>query len=155
MSALQAAGMAVSVVSRAETFVRLLVTDATSPGGEPDKVELAADWRSHEPVTLEIGPVLHADDAVANKMAALYGRALARDFVDIDMILASGRYSRGRLLDLVAAADPGFDLPMFASALGALTQITDAAFAEYGTTVADITALRHRFAEWRNDLLAS
>jgi len=33
---------------------------------------VAADWRSHDPVTLEIGPVLHADDAVANKMAALY-----------------------------------------------------------------------------------
>lgn len=61
------------MVSRAETFARLLVTDAASPGGEPDKVELAADWRSHKPVTLEIGPVLHADDAVANKMTALYG----------------------------------------------------------------------------------
>jgi hypothetical protein len=65
-------------------------------------------------------------------MAALYGRALARDFLDIDLILASGRYSRRRLLDLAAAADPGFDLRMFASALGALTQITGAAFAEYG-----------------------
>jgi predicted nucleotidyltransferase component of viral defense system len=31
---------------------------------------------------LEIGPVLQSDDAVANKMAALYGRALARDFLD-------------------------------------------------------------------------
>lgn len=44
---------------------------------------------------------------------------------------------------------------MFASALGALTQITGAAIAEYGTTAEDITALRHRFAEWRHDLLAS
>jgi hypothetical protein len=31
-----------------------------------------------------IGPVLHPDDAVANKMRALYGRAEARDFVDVD-----------------------------------------------------------------------
>jgi hypothetical protein len=101
----------VTEVARAETFARLLVTDPAA-GGEPDKVEVAADWRSHEPVTLEIGPVLHADDAVANKMAALNGRALARDFLDIDAILASGRYSRERLLDLAAAADEGFDRHM-------------------------------------------
>lgn len=66
--------------------------------------------------------MLHADDAVANKMAALYGRALPRDFLDVDAILASGRYSRERLLELAAAADDGFDRHMFADALGALTQ---------------------------------
>jgi len=116
-------------------------------------VEQAADWRSREPVILEIGPVLHPDDAVANKMAALYGRALARDFLDVDAILASGRYTPGRLLELAAAADPGFDLAMFASAIGAITQITDAAFAEYGTSAEDIRTLRHRFASWRTGLL--
>lgn len=118
-------------------------------------MEVAADWRSHAPVTLEIGPVLHADDAVANKMAALYGRALARDFVDIDAILAIGRYSRERLLELAAAADEGFDRQIFADALGALTQLTDAAFSEYRIRAGDITGLRHRFAAWRDNLLSS
>lgn len=132
-------------------FARLLVADRGA-AGEADKVEVAADWWSHEPVTLEIGPVLHADDAVANKMAVLYGRALARDFLDIDMILASGRYTRERLLELAAAADPGFDLQMFASALGALAQITDAAFTEYGTPAEHLSAMRNRFAEWRTSL---
>ena len=70
--ALEKAGMKVEVVARGETFARLLVTDPAA-GGEPDKVEVAADWRAHEPVMLDIGPVLHSDDAVANKMAALYG----------------------------------------------------------------------------------
>jgi hypothetical protein len=42
---------------------------------------------------------------------------------------------------------------MFASAVGALTQITDAAFAEYGTSAEDIRTLRHRFAAWRTRLL--
>jgi Nucleotidyl transferase AbiEii toxin, Type IV TA system len=152
--ALEKAGMKVEVVARAETFARLLVTDPAA-GGEPDKVEVAADWRAHEPVMLDVGPVLHSDDAVANKMAALYGRALARDFLDIDAILTSGRYSRERLLDLAAAADDGFDRHMFADALGALTQITDAAFAEYGPPAQAIADLRHRFAAWRDDLLAS
>lgn len=154
IAALEAEGMEVTVVAQAQTFARLLVTDPAA-GGEPDKVEVAADWRSHEPVTLEIGPVLHADDAVANKMAALYGRALARDFLDVDAILASGRYSRERLLELAAAADEGFDRQMFADALRALTQITDAAFTEYGVRAEDITSLRHRFAAWRDSLLTS
>jgi hypothetical protein len=39
-----------------------------------------------------------------------------------------------------------FDRHMFADALGALTQITDAAFAEYGTPAQDIADLRDRFA---------
>jgi 2-polyprenyl-6-methoxyphenol hydroxylase-like FAD-dependent oxidoreductase len=67
------------------------VTDPAA-GGEPDKVEVAADWRSHEPVTLDIGPVLHADDAVANKMAALYGRALTAAGAVCCDVLADGRW---------------------------------------------------------------
>jgi hypothetical protein len=114
IGALEEQGMKVTVVARDETFARLLVADPAADG-EPDKVEVAADWRSNAPVMLEIGPVLHADDAVANKMAALYGRALARDFLDVDAILASGRYTPERLLDLAAAADTGFDKQLFAS----------------------------------------
>jgi hypothetical protein len=44
---------------------------------------------------------------------------------------------------------------MYASALGALAQITDAAFDEYGISAEDISAMRRRFASWREDLLAS
>lgn len=151
--ALETAGMKVGVVARAETFARLLVKPQAG-ADEPEKVELAADWRSRDPVMLGIGPVLHADDAVANKMTALYGRALARDFLDVDAILASGRYDRERLLELAASADAGFDLEMFAEALGALPQITDAAFAEYGIRPEQVGALRRRFAAWRSQLLA-
>ncbi|WP_281182558.1 hypothetical protein [Nocardia miyunensis] len=42
---------------------------------------------------------------------------------------------------------------MFADALGALTQITDDAFAEYDTPAELITAMRRRFADWRQTLL--
>jgi hypothetical protein len=44
---------------------------------------------------------------------------------------------------------------LFADALGALTQITDAAFAEYRTDPSLIADMRHRFAQWRHDLLAA
>jgi hypothetical protein len=116
---------------------------------------LAADWRAHPPVTLDIGPVLHPDDAVANKMAALYGRAVARDFLDITAVLDSGRYSRERLLELAGDADGGFDRMMFAEILGALHQISDAAFEPYGVSADAIRATRAQFAEWQAELRRS
>lgn len=88
IGALESAGYVTSIVMRAETFVRLMVTDPAD--GVAEKVELSADWRAHEPVQLDIGPVLHADDAIANKVCALFGRALPRDFLDVDAAIVSG-----------------------------------------------------------------
>jgi hypothetical protein len=85
-------------------------------GSAAEKVELAVDWRAHDPVQLAVGPVLHSDDAVANKVCALFGRALPRDFLDVDAALISGRYTREQLLELAAAADHGFDRLLFADA---------------------------------------
>jgi hypothetical protein len=67
--------------------------------------------------------------------------------------MMSGRYTREQLLELAAEADHGFDRLLFADALGALTQITDAAFAEYRADPDMITEMRHRFAQWRRELL--
>jgi hypothetical protein len=153
IAALEAAGYKVSVIMSAETFTRL--TLAGPEDGTEEKAELSVDWRSHDPVQLAIGPVLHADDAVANKVCALFGRALPRDFLDVDAALMSGRYTREQLLELAADADHGFDRLLFADALGALTQITDAAFAEYRTEPGMIADMRHRFAQWRHELLAA
>jgi predicted nucleotidyltransferase component of viral defense system len=55
---------------------------------------MGVDWRKHPPVQLAIGPVLDADDAVANKVCALFGRAEVRDYIDVDAVLASGRYTK-------------------------------------------------------------
>ena len=151
VAALEGAGYKVSVIMSAETFARL--TLASPESGAEEKVELAVDWRAHDPVQLAVGPVLHSDDAVANKVCALFGRALPRDFLDVDAAIMSGRYTRERLLDLAAEADNGFDRLVFADALGALTQITDAAFAEYRADPGVIADMRHRFAQWRRELL--
>jgi hypothetical protein len=99
----EAAGYKVSVIMSAETFIRL--TLASPEGGTEEKVELAVDWRAHDPVQLAIGPVLHSDDAVANKVCALFGRALPRDFPDVDAVM-SGRYTRERLLELGRGSRP-------------------------------------------------
>ncbi|WP_306216103.1 nucleotidyl transferase AbiEii/AbiGii toxin family protein [Actinoplanes sp. RD1] len=143
-------GFVVYEAKRSDTFARLLLTDGN--GAPPEKLEMSADWRVHPPVQLEIGPVLHPDDAVANKMAALYGRAAPRDFLDVDAVLESGRYTRERLLELAEAADTGFDRGYFAEALGALAHIPDAQFGMYGIAAEALPAMRERFAQWRSEL---
>lgn len=99
--------------------------------------------------------MLHADDAVANKVCALFGRALTRDFLDVDAAITSGRYTREQLLELAADADHGFDRLLFADTLGALTQFTDTAFAEYRAEPGTLADMRHRFAQWRQELLTA
>jgi hypothetical protein len=88
------------------------------------------------------------------RVCALFGRALPRDFLDVDVAITSGRYTREQLLELAAAADYGFDPLLFADALGALTQITDAAFTDYRVPPDSVTEMRHRFADWRQQLLS-
>ncbi|CAM4030022.1 hypothetical protein NONI108955_05180 [Nocardia ninae] len=111
---------------------------------------IRADWRAHPPVLLDIGTVLHPDDAVANKMCALYRRALPRDFLSVGTALTSGRYSRDRLSSLTKSADDGSEPRMFAHALGTLMQITDEAFAEYRTSDL-IAAMRGWVTDWRRE----
>ena len=153
IDALERHGYTVDIVLRHETFTRLLLAEPEAGwASEVAKLELSADWRAHPPVTLDIGPVLHPDDAVANKMCALFGRAEARDFLDVDAVLQSGNFTRDRLLSLATAADAGFDPAMFADALGALRQITDADFDLYGIGAEELAAIRQRFADWRTQL---
>jgi Nucleotidyl transferase AbiEii toxin, Type IV TA system len=103
VSALQTSGYKATTIMSAETFARLTLTDLSD--GTEEKLELPVDWRAHDPVQLDTGPVLHADDAVANKVCALFGRALPRDFPDVDAALTSGRYTREQLLELAANAE--------------------------------------------------
>ncbi|MFL6072953.1 MAG: nucleotidyl transferase AbiEii/AbiGii toxin family protein [Mycobacteriales bacterium] len=148
--AYRADGIAVSLDMRVdnEDFARLLVTDEE---GQHSKVELGRDWRAHQPVILDVGPVLHPDDAVAAKTTALFGRALPRDFIDVDAAVLAG-YSRDRLIDLATERDPGFNRPMFAVMLRTLDTISDKPFALYGRGPDEVAGLRVRFREWREEL---
>jgi hypothetical protein len=110
--------------------------------------ELGLDWRKNEPIHLAVGPVLHADDAVANKVCALFGRAEVRDYVDVDAILTSGRYTEDQLLGLAADHDPGFDHARFAEALAAIDRLPDSLFRPYGMSPDDTSALRERMRAW-------
>lgn len=145
-------GLAVTVLRETPDLVQVEVTDA---GGAACKVDLGVFWRSRAPVLLQVGPVLHPDDAAAGKMDALFNRWAPRDFLDVGAILASGRYTRERLLALAAEHNPGFSLEMFAESLSFLRDIPDRDFAAYGAMPEQVTRMRSEFADWESDLKAT
>ena len=102
---LRTSGCEVALTRRAEHFGRLHVI--TGEGVQLD-VDLGVDWRRDEPVRLAVGPVLTLDDAVGSKFGALYTRGEVRDYLDVDAIRRSGRFSDEQLLTAAADRDPAF-----------------------------------------------
>ncbi|MEU7882835.1 nucleotidyl transferase AbiEii/AbiGii toxin family protein [Microbispora bryophytorum] len=147
----RAEGLTVEVIRRTPDLVQMTVTDSD---GRSCKVDLGVFWQAHSPVLMEIGPVLHPDDAVAGKMDALFNRWAPRDFLDIDAILNSGKYTRVDLLSIATEHNPGFDRRVFAESLSYLRDIHDRDFTAYGANSSSISAMRERFADWERELLS-
>lgn len=145
-AALLADGFDVEVVrSPAEhggEFAQLQV----SREGHTTQLDLGRDWRAHDVVTLEIGPVLHLEDAVGSKVTALLGRGLPRDYIDVAASLS--RFSRLRLLELAFQRDPGLRADDVALAMVRLDRLGDEPFQLYGLRPEDVNALRQRFEDW-------
>jgi hypothetical protein len=102
--------------------------------------------RHRAPVVMDLGPVMHLDDLVATKVAALVNRREVRDYIDVAAALE--RYPLPRVLELAHAADPALDPEDIADAGRYLDRLDDARFALYGLGPAEITDLRARLAQW-------
>ena len=102
--------------------------------------------RRRAPVVMELGPVMHLDDLVATKVAALVNRREVRDYIDVAAALE--RYPLARVLELAHAADPALDPADMADAGRYLDRLDDARFALYGLAPAQIAALRERLRQW-------
>jgi len=125
----------------------------TSPTGQTVEVDLGVDWRAAEPVTLSVGPVLSLEDAVGSKVIAVYSRAEVRDYLDLDAIRESKRFTDEQLLDLAADRDPGFDVTMFAGQLEQIVRITSTIrVQEYGVEAPELAQLKSRLSGWANEL---
>jgi hypothetical protein len=146
--ALRAEGAQVRVDRREPGFTRLAVTVAD---GRSVVVEVAHDARIREAVQLSFGRVLHPEEVAADKTLALFGRAAARDLVDVAAL--SEWYTLERLCELAAEKDAGFDRRVLADALAAAAAHSDAAFAELGLEPETVAALRAGAARWRAQLL--
>lgn len=126
-------------------FVELQV----SRHGQTTQLDLGRDWRAHEAVTLDVGPVLHLDDAVGSKTTALLGRALPRDYIDVAAALS--RYPRRQLLELAFHRDRGLRVVDVALATQRLDRLDDELFLPYLPHLNEVADLRARFADWPRD----
>jgi hypothetical protein len=94
----------------------------TAPGGRQMMLQMSYFDRGHQPVIMDIGPVLDLDDVVGGKVCALASRAVERDYVDTAAALERG-YSVGQLIGLEA-------------------------FARYSLSPKDVARIREQFAAW-------
>ena len=146
---LRSTGHTVDEVRRTPQFAQLRITTAE---GHSVDMDLAMDWREHEPVTLSVGPVLSLEDSVGSKVNALYTRAEARDYLDVDSIRASGHFTDTQLMRAAAERDAGFDKVMFARQLDQAQRIRLERVARYGVDAAQLDAIKARFATWSAEL---
>ena len=102
--------------------------------------------RRRSPVVMELGPVMHLDDLVATKVAALVNRREVRDYIDVAAALE--RYPMEKVMKLAHAADPALDPEDIADAGRYLDRLDDARFALYGLGEGDIRQLRERLRDW-------
>lgn len=116
---------------------------AVSSGHRALRLTLCRLDRHRAPVVMDVGPVMHLDDLVATKVAALVNRREVRDYIDV--AAARARYSLDRMLQLACAADPALDPADVADAGRYLDTLDDTRFARYGADPSDVRA---RFADW-------
>ena len=102
--------------------------------------------RRRAPVVMDVGPVMHLDDLVASKVAALVNRREVRDYIDVAAALE--RYTLERVLELARALEPGLDDDEIADAGRYLDRLDDTRFEVYGLSPERIRGVRDRLAVW-------
>lgn len=143
---LRADGYGVEVVRDAAGFAELFVTSADGTL----RVEIAQDSRMSVPVVLDIGAVLAPEELAADKTLALFGRAYARDLVDVAALV--GRRGADEVLDLAERKDPGFDRRRFADALAVAAAEPDEEFRRLGLSTGETARLREWARGWAGGL---
>ena len=117
-----------------------------SRDGQALRLTLCRLDRQRAPVVMDLGPVMHLDDLIATKVAALVNRREVRDYIDVAAALEI--YPLARVLELAARADPAIDPDDIADAGRYLDRLDDARFALYGLDAPQIAELRARLAHW-------
>ena len=141
---LHAEGLSVEIVRSSPGFVRYEISD----GQGMTEMDLAWDYRMRQPRPGPVGFVLDRDELAADKMLALYGRAEARDFVDVFGLRSF--YSRERLCALAHEKDRGFVTDMFVAALAGIDRRDRV---EFDIDDRTLEVLHREFEEWRDDLV--
>lgn len=110
------------------------------------RMSLSCLPRTRSPVVMDIGPVMHVDDLIAWKVAAIINRREVRDYIDVAEFLAT-RTSH-ELIAMARRVDPGVEDEDIVMVARVLDRMPDEAFASYGRTAEAAAELRQRFAAW-------
>jgi hypothetical protein len=161
--ALTAQGYRVTPTRTTPEFARLLVEEAETGDDASDdasrarvvEVDFGIDWRNEPPTQLAIGPVIALRDAVGSKVAAVYSRGEARDFLDLDAIRGSGRFTDDELLALATQHDPGLELGHFIDQLRWVNRIAPGRTIGYGVDADQLGAIKTRLSTWADQLSAA
>ena len=140
-AALTAAGYRVEAEEADELFEGMsadIQEFAVTGNGRALRLTLCRLDRHRAPVVMDLGPVMHLDDLVANKVAALVNRREVRDYIDVAAALE--RYPLARVLELAHAADPALEPADIAEAGRYLDRLDDARFAVYGVDAGQVRA---------------
>lgn len=136
--------LTVSLVHDAPTFCRMVVRGAS----EDVLVDLAVDSPPHVAPTITVlGPTLAPLELAGRKLLALFGRAEARDFADVFLLVA--RFGKDEILHQAALVDPGFSGNVLGQMMGTLGRFADD---EIPLDQESTSRARAFFAEWSEAL---
>ena len=145
------AGLSVHDNLIGRTFADFSVTDGATQ--ETSSIQLGVNYREFAPARFEIGPVLDVRDAVAGKMSALWSRGEARDYIDIDAVVQSGRFSRAEVLAIGDRQEAlPFDRVMLAERFRAARSMRPAEFEAYEVGPVWRAEIVERFRDWADEI---
>ena len=135
--------LAIGSAAGQRTFVRLHLS-----GDGEVIVDIAIDAAAeHPPVVTLVGPTFDPEELAGRKLAALFGRAEARDFADVYVL--ARRFGKSVLLERAAEVDLGFDHRMLAQMMRTVDRFTDD---EVPVAGREVDALRAYFRQWADEL---
>jgi hypothetical protein len=142
-TAVAARGWTVSRLQNSPTFVRLHLV-----GDDELLVDIGIDVAAgHPPVVSLVGPTFEPEELAGRKLGALFGRAEARDFVDVYVL--AHRFGQSVLLERAAELDLGFDRGVLAEMMRTLARFADD---ELPIDATEVPSLRIFFLTWADEL---
>ncbi|WP_062349492.1 nucleotidyl transferase AbiEii/AbiGii toxin family protein [Herbidospora yilanensis] len=141
-------GFTVEEVRGTPLLGRLIVIDPITE--QTCAVDLMKEPLQKEPVRKHDLPVASLDDMVGMKVAALHGRSVARDLIDVASVREF--YSFGQLERLGAVFEDRFSLTHLVERLETATYLDDQIFAQYDLSDDHLAEIRQFALDWYKDL---
>lgn len=136
------------------SFVELSVSDSE----DATIIHFALDspFRFEQPFESEEVPGLKIDsliDIATNKLLALFGRAVLRDFIDV-YLLVEEHFNKNELMEKAALKDPGFDLYWLGVAMERINEFPDdSPDMHLLTRQCTMAELKEFFGIWRKEIM--